>query len=265
MERILVIGSPGSGKSTFSRALAQRKQLPLVYLDRLFWNADKTTVDQAQFDQRLGEAMARTQAWILDGNYGRTLEMRLERCTQVFFLDLPVEVCLESVRARRGTVRPDMPWVETEEDPEFMEYIQTFPQQQRPKILELREKYGGSPGWCSTAGARWTPICGAWMQEWQRQKGSKGKVFAVRPRPVPGLSLRGGCTPGNSRRVAARDKSRLGQLAAARAHREASARPRRSASAVTSRLWQLASLVLIERLTHVRGGGGVLSRRSWAV
>lgn len=85
MERILVIGSPGSGKSTFSRALAQRKQLPLVYLDRLFWNADKTTVDQAQFDQRLGEAMARTQAWILDGNYGRTLEMRLERCTQVSF------------------------------------------------------------------------------------------------------------------------------------------------------------------------------------
>lgn len=124
MERILVIGSPGSGKSTFSRALAQRKQLPLVYLDRLFWNADKTTVDQAQFDQRLEEAMARTQ---------------------VFFLDLPVEVCLESVRARRGTVRPDMPWVETEEDPEFMEYIQTFPQQQRPKILELREKYGEKP------------------------------------------------------------------------------------------------------------------------
>ena len=85
---------------------------------------------------------------------------------------------------------------------------------------------GRSPGWCSAAGGRWTPICGAWMQEWQRQKGSKGKVFAVRPRPVPGLSLRGGCTPGNSRRVAARDKSRLGQLAVARAHREASARAR---------------------------------------
>ena len=49
------------------------------------------------------------------------------------------------MRARRGTVRPDMPWVETEEDPEFMEYIQTFPQQQRPKILELREKYGEKP------------------------------------------------------------------------------------------------------------------------
>ena len=80
MERILVIGSPGSGKSTFSRALAQRKQLPLVYLDRLFWNADKTTVDQAHFDQRLGRPWPAPRLGILDGNYGRTLEMRLERC-----------------------------------------------------------------------------------------------------------------------------------------------------------------------------------------
>lgn len=145
MERILVVGSPGSGKSTFSRALGELTGLPLIYLDRLFWNADKTTVENKVFDQRLEEAMARTQAWILDGNYGRTLEMRLERCTQVFFLDLPVEVCLESVRARRGTVRPDIPWVETEEDPEFMEYIRTFPQKQRPKILALREKHGEKP------------------------------------------------------------------------------------------------------------------------
>lgn len=141
MERILVVGSPGSGKSTFSRALGELTDLPLIYLDRLFWNADKTTVENKVFDQRLEEAMASTPKWIMDGNYGRTLEMRLERCTQVFFLDLPVEVCLESVRARRGTVRPDMPWVETEEDPEFMDYIRTFPQQQRPKILALREKH----------------------------------------------------------------------------------------------------------------------------
>ena len=129
------------------------------------------------------------------------------------------------------------------------------------------------------------------MQEWQRQKGSKGKVFAVRPRPVPGLSLRGGCTPGNSRRVAARDKSRLWQLAVARAHREASARarglhprqfaargragqvapvaarfarahreasarPRRSASAVTSRLGQLA-VARAHRIASAR------ARRGW--
>ena len=60
MERILVVGSPGSGKSTFSRALGELTGLPLIYLDRLFWNADKTTVENKVFDQRLEEAMART-------------------------------------------------------------------------------------------------------------------------------------------------------------------------------------------------------------
>ena len=85
--------------------------------------------------------MAAHPAWVMDGNYSRTLARRLACCDRVFFLDYPVEVCLESVQARRGTVRPDMPWVETEEDPEFMDYIRTFPQQQRPKILALREKH----------------------------------------------------------------------------------------------------------------------------
>ena len=141
MERILVVGSPGSGKSTFSRALGELTGLPLIYLDRLFWNADKTTVENKVFDQRLEEAMASTPKWIMDGNYSRTLARRLACCDRVFFLDYPVEVCLESVRGRQGTVRPDMPWVETEEAPEFMDYIRTFPQKQRPKILALREKH----------------------------------------------------------------------------------------------------------------------------
>ena len=140
-KRILVIGSPGSGKSTFARALGELTDLPLLYLDRLFWNADRTTVENQVFDQRLEQAMAQSQRWIMDGNYSRTLDRRLARCQRVFFLDYPVEVCLEGVRAHRGTVRPDIPWVETEEDPEFMDYIRTFPQQQRPKILALQEEH----------------------------------------------------------------------------------------------------------------------------
>lgn len=140
-ERILVIGSPGSGKSTFARALGELTGLPLLYLDRLFWNADRTTVENQMFDQRLEQAMSQNQRWIMDGNYSRTLDRRLARCHRVFFLDYPVEVCLAGVRARRGTVRPDIPWVETEEDPEFMDYIRTFPQQQRPKILALQEEH----------------------------------------------------------------------------------------------------------------------------
>lgn len=136
MERVLVIGCPGSGKSTFSLALAAKTGLPLCHLDRLFWNADKTTVPPAVFDARL-EAVLQQPVGIIDGNYSRTLERRLAWCDTVFFFDLPAEVCLAGVRARRGKVRPDMPWVEEQEDAEFMRYIVDFAQQQRPKLAAM--------------------------------------------------------------------------------------------------------------------------------
>ena len=136
---VLVIGSPGAGKSTFARELAKLTGLPLVYLDQLFWNSDRTTVSGEVFDRRLEQALAK-EAWIVDGNYQRTMEQRLKQCDTVFFLDFPVKTCLEGVRARFGKPRADIPWVETEKDWEFLEWIRQFPEQGRPKILKLREK-----------------------------------------------------------------------------------------------------------------------------
>ncbi len=141
MERVLVIGCPGSGKSTFARALAERTGLPLYYLDMLFHRPDRTTVSHGDFDAALGRLLAEDR-WILDGNYARTLPVRLARCDRVFWLDYPTELCLESVRGRRGQVRPDMPWVETEEDPEFMAYIAQFRQDRRPEMEAILERSG---------------------------------------------------------------------------------------------------------------------------
>ena len=139
-QKILVIGCPGSGKSTFSRALAEQTGLPLYHLDMLYWNADKTTVSRETFDERL-QAVLEKDAWIIDGNYSRTMEKRLQFCDTVFFLDLPTEICIKSIRARIGKPRSDMPWVETEEDTEFMEYVSAFLKEQRPNILTLLQKY----------------------------------------------------------------------------------------------------------------------------
>ncbi len=73
-QRILVIGSPGSGKSTFSRKLRDRTVLPLYYLDRIFHNSDRTTVTREKFDLQLSPILALDQ-WIIDGNYQRTLPL----------------------------------------------------------------------------------------------------------------------------------------------------------------------------------------------
>ncbi|MBQ2734316.1 MAG: adenylate kinase [Clostridia bacterium] len=136
MQKVMIIGCPGSGKSTFARALQAATGLPLYYLDMLYWNADKTTVSKEVFRGRLREILD-TDAWILDGNHGSTMEMRLEKCDTVFFLDFPVAVCLGGIQARFGKPRADMPWVETEEDAEFLNFIKAFEAESKPKILTL--------------------------------------------------------------------------------------------------------------------------------
>ena len=143
MRRVIVIGSPGSGKSRFSRALHQATGLPLVHLDLLYWNADQTVVPRSVFLERLQEALSQ-DAWIIDGNYASTMEMRLQNADTVFWLDYSTEVCLAGLRERRGKPRPDMPWVESadgEGDAEFWEYVKHFRETNRPATLALLARY----------------------------------------------------------------------------------------------------------------------------
>jgi len=138
--RILVIGSPGAGKSTFARKLRDRTGLPLYYLDMLFHRPDRTTASRESFDDALA-AILSTEQWIIDGNYQRTLPLRFEACTDVFFFDLPVEDCLRGAEARIGQKREDMPWVEESFDAAFRQYILDFSTDQRPRIYHLIAQY----------------------------------------------------------------------------------------------------------------------------
>lgn len=142
MRKIIVIGCPGSGKSTFARALHNITGIPLFHLDMMYWNADKTTVEKAVFLERLAETMQKSE-WIIDGNYNSTMETRMQACDTVFFLDYPVEICLDGIKERRGKPRTDMPWIEEndEEDAEFIEFIKSYNAESRPKVMELFERY----------------------------------------------------------------------------------------------------------------------------
>lgn len=142
MQKVIVIGCPGSGKSTFSRALHNITGVSLYHLDMLYWNADRTTVSKEVFRARLAEIIAK-DSWIIDGNYGSTMELRLQACDTVFFLDYPLEVCLEGVLSRRGKERTDMPWMEApdEVDEEFIEFIKNYNSENRPEVMTLLKQY----------------------------------------------------------------------------------------------------------------------------
>lgn len=140
MQRIVVIGCPGSGKSTLSRELHNITGIPLYHLDMMYWNADKTTVEKSVFLGRLA-AVLKKDEWIIDGNYSSTMEVRIAACDTVIFLDYPLDICLDGIKLRRGKPRNDMPWIETEENAEFIEFIKSYNDKQKPKVLDLLEKY----------------------------------------------------------------------------------------------------------------------------
>lgn len=142
MKKVMVIGCPGSGKSTFSRALHEITGLPACHLDMLFWNADRTIVPKEIFRERLAEVIAQA-SWIMDGNHGSTMELRMQACDTVFFWDYPLDVCMNGITERRGKERPDIPWVEPVDDvdEEFVEFVKNYNSENRAAVMALLEKY----------------------------------------------------------------------------------------------------------------------------
>jgi adenylate kinase family enzyme len=111
MNRVIIIGGNGSGKSTFAKRLHSTTGLPLVHLDRLLWYGEWQTRERAEFDALL-ETELEKASWIIDGNYNRTISKRLSYCDTVFYFDFSTLRCLFGVTWRvltnLGRVRDDM-------------------------------------------------------------------------------------------------------------------------------------------------------------
>lgn len=140
MKKIIVIGCPGSGKTTFALKLSEKTGLSLFHLDAIWHKADRTHISREEFDARLSDILS-LDSWIIDGNYSRTLERRMCACDTVILFDLPADVCLEGAISRVGKKRVDMPWTDTELDTRLKREIEAFGEENLSQIYTLLDKY----------------------------------------------------------------------------------------------------------------------------
>ena len=145
MKKVLVIGSGGAGKSTFVRRLGAVTGIEVIHLDQLYWQPN--WVRSANEDwQKVISKLLEKDAWLMDGNYSRTMEMRFAAADTIIFLDLPRIVCLYRILKRaakyRNKNRPDMAEGCAERfDWEFVKWVWNYPQQTKPKIENLLERF----------------------------------------------------------------------------------------------------------------------------
>lgn len=148
MERIIIIGCPGAGKTTLARRLGEIWKLPVVHLDRIFWSPGNWEhLGHADFDQALRKELEKPR-WIIEGNYDRTLPMRLRHCDGVIWLDFGRCACLRGWFQRMirhwGQVRPDMaPGCVERYEHEFAKYIWNFNRENREKYCRLLKEEEG--------------------------------------------------------------------------------------------------------------------------
>lgn len=141
MKRVLVIGPGGAGKSTFARRLGEALNIEVTHLDRAYWRAGWTKPSDEDWVQTVTE-LTSGDAWIIDGNFGGTLELRLKHCDTIIFLDMSRLLCLWRVGKRRlryrNRSRPDMAEGCHEKiDLDFILWVWNYVRRSRPRVVGL--------------------------------------------------------------------------------------------------------------------------------
>lgn len=141
MKKIVILGSPGSGKSTFAKLLHDKTSLPLIHLDYYYHQSKYNYLSDREAWIKRVTKLIDGKRWIIDGNYQSTIPLRCEAADTIILFDLPRRVCLYRVLKRRihfrNKQREDMPseWVE-KADRLFIKFVLDFNKNQLPPILE---------------------------------------------------------------------------------------------------------------------------------
>ncbi len=147
MRKVLVIGPGGAGKTTLAMRIAEATGLPLIHLDSLYWRPGWQPTQAAEWDDLVSQ-LSSQPSWVMDGNYGGTLDVRIAAADTIIFLDWPRLRCIWRVVRRRvqftDRSRPSMPAGCPERlTVEFLRWIWDYPRRRRPGILERLERVRG--------------------------------------------------------------------------------------------------------------------------
>lgn len=144
MKKIAIIGSGGSGKSTFARKLGEKLQIEVFHLDAILWKPNWTAVSKNQQEAIQHQLVSKDQ-WIIDGNYNGTLDLRLNAADCIIFMDMPRKLCVYRVFKRmllyRNRQRPDMAEGCRERfDLNFLKWIWNYPRDKRPGVYQKLQR-----------------------------------------------------------------------------------------------------------------------------
>ena len=145
MDKIIVIGCGGAGKSTFSRKLSNKLDIPVYHLDKLFFYFFWIETPQKEFNKKIKEVISKDK-WIIDGNYIKTIDIRAKDADTIIFINMPMYICLYRIFKRRfmyrGKSRPDMADGCPEGiDIEFFKWVLSYNKKIRPEILKKLSLY----------------------------------------------------------------------------------------------------------------------------
>lgn len=146
MQRVLVIGACGAGKSTLAQRLGAVLRLPVIHLDQEYWKPGWVDPPAPEWQATLAELLARP-CWVMDGNYGGSLEQRLRHADSVVLLDYPRRVHVWRLLRRnwtmRGRTRADMAAYCPERFSwSFLVYTWRFRRDKLPRTLERIARSG---------------------------------------------------------------------------------------------------------------------------
>ena len=110
-QRINIVGSSGSGKSTAGKVIAKKLRYPYVELDEIHWKPNWTESTEEELSFNLKRSLE-GESWVLDGNYSRTVPIKWKRVQLVVWLDLPYWLILCQVFSRtiRRSVTKETLW-----------------------------------------------------------------------------------------------------------------------------------------------------------